>query len=109
MKFPKDENGSLLQEMHDAGIDLSQPLDVEFFTLFKTKKNAEAMIAEVIASDASIKTILEQNEIHDDWDLCCIINMIPAHHQITLREAFFEKLAEKHHGDGDGWGVTQEE
>jgi hypothetical protein len=109
MKFPNDDNGATLREMHEAGIDLSQPLNVDFFLIFKTKKDAEAMIEALAASGETVETMLEQNEIHDDWDLCCTINMTPTHAAITLRELQFEKLAEKHNGLGDGWGVTDEE
>lgn len=109
MKFPNDDNGATLREMHEAGVDLSQPLDVDFYLIFKTKKDAEAMIAALAASDEAISTALEKNEIHDDWDLRCTINMVPSHTQITLRESLFEKLAEKHNGVGDGWGVTEED
>lgn len=108
MKFPNDENGALLHEMHEAGVDLSQPLNVDFFLIFKTEKEAGAMIAALEASGETITTTLEKNEIHDDWELCCTINMTPTHATITLRELQFAKLAEKHNGQGDGWGVMEE-
>lgn len=107
MKFPNDDNGATLREMHEAGVDLSKPLDVDFYLIFKTQKDAEAMIAELADSDET-GTALEKNEVHDDWDLRCTVNMVPSHTQITLRESLFEKMAEKHGGLGDGWGVTEE-
>lgn len=109
MKFPNDENGATLREMFEAGIDLSQPLDVDFFLIFKTMKDAEAMIAELAASGETLATTLEKNDIHDDWELRCTLNMVPSHAAITLRELQFEKLAEKHNGLGDGWGVMDED
>ena len=108
MKFPKDENGELLREMHEAGIDLTLPRNVEFFAFFKTKKEAEAMAAALATDSEVVSTSVEQNEIQDDWDLCCSIHMVPSHAAITLRELSFTKLAEKHNGEGDGWGVMEE-
>lgn len=105
MKFPKDENGELLREMHEAGVDLSQPLNIDFFFVFKTKKDAEAMIEALAATGETLETALEKNDIHEDWDLCCTINMVPTHAAITLRELQFTKLAEQHNGLEDGWGV----
>lgn len=105
MKFPNDENGALLREMHEAGIDLSQPLDIDFFFVFKTKRDAEAMAAALAALGEEIETALEHNEIHEDWDLCATLNMVPTHSAVTLRELQFGKLAEQNSGQGDGWGV----
>lgn len=105
MKFPKDENGELLREMYEAGIDLTQAIDVDFFFVFHTKKDAEAMIAALAATGEKLETALEKNEIHEDWDLCCSLNMVPTHAALTLRELQFAKLAEQNNGQGDGWGV----
>lgn len=105
MQFPNDENGALLREMHEAGIDLSQPLDVDFFFVFRTKKDAEAMITALAATGETLETALEKNEIHEDWDLRCTLNMVPTHSAITLREMQFGKLAQQNNGEGDGWGV----
>ncbi len=108
MKFPKDENGELLREMHEAGIDLTEPRNIEFFAFFSTKKDAEAMVAALASDSDVVNTSLEHNEIQDDWDLCCSIQMVPSHAAITLRELSFTKLAEKHNGESDGWGVMEE-
>jgi len=108
MKFPNDENGDLLREMHEAGINLTQPMNVDFFLIFRTKKDAETAIEALAATGETLETSLEKNEIHDDWDLCCTLNMVPTHSAITLREMQFAKLAEQHNGQGDGWGVMQE-
>ncbi len=108
MKFPNDENGELLREMHEAGLDLSQPRDIDFFAFFKTKKDAEAMVAALTADSDVVNTSLEHNEIQDDWDLSCTFKMVPTHAAITLRELSFTKLAEKHNGEGDGWGAMED-
>ncbi len=43
MHFPEDENGDVLRRMHEAGMDLLQAHDIDFWHLFPTKADAEAM------------------------------------------------------------------
>lgn len=109
MDFPNDDNGQLLQEMHEAGLDLTIPRDIDFFLIFRTKKDAEAMIAAVTEASESTQYKLEKNEIHGDWDLCCTNNMIPSYENITKTEKLLIELAEKHNGQDDGWGVMEED
>ena len=41
MQFPDDGNGDMLRALMDAGIDLSQPLAIDFYLVFKSKEKAE--------------------------------------------------------------------
>jgi DNA polymerase III delta subunit len=45
MQFPDDGNGDMLRALMDAGIDLSQPLAIDFYLVFKTKEHAEKAMA----------------------------------------------------------------
>ena len=107
MEFPKDANGELLREIYEAGVDLSRPHDVEFFLIFKTKKDGEAMIASLKAGGEPYTSSLEKNEIHEDWDLRCTINMVPTYEAIVQRESQLIELAAKHNGLDDGWGMME--
>lgn len=109
MIFPDTDNGALLQEMHDAGMDLSVPYDIDFFINFQKKKDAEKMWREVEANDATVRFSLVENDSHDGWILCCTQELIPTHENITHTELAFDKIAEKHNGESDGWGVLQPE
>ena len=105
MKFPNDETGSILQEMHDAGIDLNSPLPVEFFQLFEQEKDARAM-AEFLSTDMPQAVI----KVHPDktsnvWDLDVTLTMLPSHEYISAQEEAFVKIAAKFNGYNDGWGV----
>ena len=107
MDFPNTENGALLLEMYQAGIDLSIPHDVDFFINFQKKRDAEKMWREVEASDSASKFSLTETDIQDGWILCCTVRLIPTHDDITRTEIAFDKMAEKYNGESDGWGVLQ--
>lgn len=106
MNFPNDENGSVLNEMHQAGVDLSKLATVEFFQLFEDEKNARAMAKHI--KDENIATDIK---VHPDktagvWDVDCCIEMIPSYDNIVTKEAMFEKMARKFDGYNDGWGIA---
>lgn len=105
MTFPNDETGSILQEMQDAGIDLSIEWPVEFFQLFEQEKDARAM-AEFLAAEMPNATV----KVHPDatpsvWDVDVTITMTPSHQNISEQEIAFEKLSAKFNGYNDGWGI----
>ena len=105
MTFPNDENGSVLAEMQDAGIDLSKPLMVEFFQLFEKKENAQAMADHIIASDMQAQVSVHPDQTPNVWDMDCKIELIPSYDNIVSMEDKFEKLARQFDGYNDGWGV----
>ena len=107
MDFPNTENGALLLEMHQAGMDLSIPHDIDFFHNFQKKREAEKMWREVAANDSTVKFSLTETEAQDGWILCCTVRLIPAHDVITQTEVAFDKIALKFNGESDGWGVLQ--
>lgn len=108
MTFPEDENGSLLQEMNDAGIDLSKPHAVDFFHLFEKKPQAEQM-AEVVAQkhpEAEVKVF--EDETPGVWDVSCTVKIEPNYDNICEAEKTFESIADKCNGYADGWGIMAE-
>ncbi|OUS28801.1 hypothetical protein A9Q98_07190 [Thalassotalea sp. 42_200_T64] len=105
MTFPNDENGSVLAEMQEAGIDLSQPVIVEFFQLFEQQDNANALAQHITNSEMDVKVNVHPDQTPNVWDVDCQIEMIPSYDNIVAMEETFEKLARKFDGYNDGWGV----
>ena len=106
MSFPNDETGSVLAEMHDAGVELDKILTVEFFQLFEDENNAKAFAKQLSESDVATTAI----KVHPDqtpnvWDVDCCVEIIPSYNNIVKFEDMFEKLAGKHKGYNDGWGA----
>lgn len=105
MTFPDDENGGLLAEMHQAGVDLSQPHDVDFFHLFEKKPNAEKMAKIMSEQHPEAKVVLEEDDTPGVWDVNCTISVVPSHDNISQLEKTYEVIAEKCEGYADGWGI----
>lgn len=106
MQFPDDGNGDMLRALMDAGIDLSQPLAIDFYLVFKNKEQAEKTMAALVASELQGEVELHFNDL-EQWELIVSQTMVPEHAAVTAREAELDKFAKKFGGHNDGWGVMQ--
>lgn len=106
MQFPDDGNGDMLRALMDAGIDLSQPLAIDFYLVFKNKEQAEKAMAALVASKLQGEVELHFNDL-EQWELIVSQTMVPEHAAVTAREAELDKFAKKFGGHNDGWGVMQ--
>ena len=105
MSFPADENGALLQEMADAGIDLTQSHPVDYFHLFEKKPHAEKMVAAMAKAHPDVAIKLFADEAPGVWDVQCTITLVPSYDNICEWEKTFESIADKCDGYADGWGI----
>ena len=108
MMFPDDDNGEVLRQMAESGVDLSVEHSVEFAHLAPNQQVAETFAeqahelgftVEVYDPDAEA---LAEGKTH--WDVICIREMIPTHHDITSIETELAALARKNGCREDGWG-----
>lgn len=106
MQFPDDGNGDMLRALMDAGIDLSQPLAIDFYLVFKNKDQAEKAMSALVASELQGEVELHFNDL-EQWELIVSQTMVPEHAAVTAREAELDKFAKKFGGHNDGWGVMQ--
>jgi len=106
MQFPDDGNGDMLRALMDAGIELSQPLAIDFYLVFKNKDQAEKAMAALVASELQGEVELHFNDL-EQWELIVSQTMVPEHAAVTAREAELDKFAKKFGGHNDGWGVMQ--
>ncbi len=108
MEFPNDDNGQILAEMHQAGVDLSQLHVVDFFILFEQKGDAEqfqsAMKEDQLATEIKIQKCADTGV----WEALTSIQMVPQHELITTTENYLETIANPLNGYGDGWGIMAE-
>ncbi|MEW6984110.1 ribonuclease E inhibitor RraB [Colwelliaceae bacterium 6471] len=105
MNFPNDETGQVLNDMHQAGIDLSIVHNVVFFQLFEKKEQALAMAEHLKNVAPDMQTTIHPDETPNVWDLDCTVRMIPSYDGVVAQEAEFEQLAGKFDGYNDGWGI----
>jgi hypothetical protein len=105
MLFPNDETGGVLQEMLDAGIDLGVPHPVEYFHLFESKAQAEAMAEHLAAVCPQASAKLHPDQTPEVWDLDVTLTMVPSYQAIVEQEQQLEKIARQFDGYNDGWGI----
>lgn len=72
MEFPNDENGSVLQSMQDAGMDLNREYNVEFWHVFKEETSAQEMERRVSAMGIQVEVFdnseLDESDLFDEDD-----------------------------------------
>ncbi len=121
MNFPNDDDGGLLQMLHEHDIDLSQPMDLEFGV--HCPDEAAALKIEQVLQDAGYKAHalydegdLEEGEAmtpdNEDswpyWAVVAFINMVPECTEIQRIQAHLQALAGPLGGTSDGWGAVIE-
>ena len=106
--FPSDENGQVLRQMAEYGVDLTVSREIEFAHRAPDRPAAEAFAhaaAEVGFGVEAYEPDEESLEEGDtDWDIICTVEMVPTHENITAAENLLIELAEKHACEPDGWG-----
>jgi regulator of RNase E activity RraB len=97
--------------MQEAGMDLSQPCDIEFSHLFEHESEARSLAAEAESMGARVEVfepeeLDEEEEIEESvWDVVCTFTMVPTHEALTARETELAMMAQRLGGRADGWGV----
>lgn len=110
MPTPEEElNEQVLQEMRDAGDDLSRVRPVYFQFVFPSRDKARAF-AEVVAERGQLA---EVNNVGDGpapklpWDVNVTIELRPESLVISDLEHDLSQLAASHQGICDGWFCEQ--
>ncbi|MCH1931621.1 ribonuclease E inhibitor RraB [Shewanella acanthi] len=107
MQFPDDDNGKMLAAMAEAGIDLTQPLDVDYFLVFDDQRDAESALEELANSDLEGEVELNLNDELGKWEIIVCINMVPDYDDLVEQETVLNDFAAEFGGMTDGWGVMQ--
>ena len=107
MSLPDDDNGKMLAAMADAGMDLSRSMDVDFFLVFESQRDAETALEDLVNSDSDGEVELMFNEETAKHEIIVTINMIPEYEAIVAQESSLNNFAEEYDGMTDGWGVMQ--
>jgi len=105
MNFPADDTGQVLDEMQQAGIDLTVEHAVVFFQLFEQQQQAQALVEHIQNQFPHILCRIHPDTVPNVWDVDCTMKMIPSYDDIVAQEILFEQLARKFDGYNDGWGI----
>lgn len=108
MQFPDDANGDMLQVLSEAGLDLTQPMPLDFYLVFKRQDKAEQAEHALVAQYPHQAVSLYCNPANQ-WEIKLTITMLPSYEAIRLLEKELEAFARKFAGLTDGWGVMEPE
>ncbi|MBJ9954835.1 MULTISPECIES: ribonuclease E inhibitor RraB [unclassified Acinetobacter] len=105
-KFPEDDNGNLLWQMHEDGDDLDEIHELEFSMYFKTQELAEKCAISLLLEEQKISLYLDEEVQPSEWVITIYVNLYPEYEDIVDLEQWFTKIAEQFDGEYDGWGCT---
>lgn len=105
-KFPNDDNGDVLWQMHEDGDDLSEVHEIEYTLVFTEQEKAEQCALHLLHEEQRISLYQDDNEETGsiEWILVVYIHMEPEHEDIVDLEQWLGKIAESFAGEYDGWG-----
>ena len=105
-KFPEDDNGNLLWQMHEDGDDLEEVHEIEFSVYFKTQELAEKCAIYLLHEEQKISLYLDEEVQPNEWVITVYVHLIPDYEDVVDLEQWFSKIAEQFEGEYDGWGCT---
>jgi Regulator of ribonuclease activity B len=117
-EYPDDADGSVLADLAALGIDMTQPMDIEFPVAAPDEEAANAIASALIAAgydaqveydDGEPEEDDDDNEEDDDfvpgWDVYVSTRMVPDYDEIIRIQADLGRIANPLGGMSDGWGV----
>ena len=120
--YPDDADGAVLAQLAEAGVDMSQPLQIEFVVAVPNEASATAV--QKALSDARYEASIEYDEGEPDedgvidpddeefgpcWTVYVNTQMVPDYDEIVRVQADLDRLSKVHDGYSDGWGVMLDE
>jgi len=121
MNFPNDDDGGLLQMLHEHGIDLSAPMDLEF-GVHCPDENTALQIEQVLqAAGYKAHALYDEGDLEEGeamtadnedswpyWAVVAFIKMVPEYDEIVRIKAHLDELSQPLGGTSDGWGAVIE-
>ncbi len=116
--YPDDADGAVLAELAAQGIDMSQPLLIEFLIAAPDEATANAIDEALTKAGYESQVEYDEGEPDEDdeidpdneelgpsWTVYASERMIPKYSEIVRIQAELDRLARPLGGMSDGWGV----
>jgi hypothetical protein len=113
--FPDDADGEVLAQLEEMGVDLTQPLKLEFTIAADGEESAEAIRAALEKKQYVAETYYDEGEpgeVDEDgeefgpsWSVYVKRQMVPEYDEIIRIQQELDAIAEPLGGFADGWGV----
>ncbi len=116
-QYPDDADGSVLADLAALGIDMTQPMDIEFPVAAPDEEAAHAIAGALVAAGYDAHVEYDDGEPEDDsdeddddefvpgWDVYVSARMVPDYDEIIRIQADLGRIANPLGGMSDGWGV----
>jgi regulator of ribonuclease activity B len=116
--FPSDPDGDVLAALAAQGVDLTQPLQIEFAIDAPDEKAAMAIEKALIDAGYDSQFEYDEGEPEDDgevdpddeefgpsWTVFANVLMIPEYQEIRRVQTELDRIAGPMGGKSDGWGA----
>uniref|UniRef100_A0A7C2NVA2 Ribonuclease E inhibitor RraB n=1 Tax=Schlesneria paludicola TaxID=360056 RepID=A0A7C2NVA2_9PLAN len=120
--FPDDADGEVLAELAAHGVDLSQPLEIEFPVAVPDEASADKTQAALAKAGYESRIEYDEGEPDEEgnidpddeefgpaWTVYVNRLMVPEHGEIQRIQAELDRLSQPFGGYCDGWGVLLDE
>ena len=115
--YPEDEDGTVLAGIAAEGVDMSQPLLIEFFVSVPNEMSAKNCVKAMNKAEYRSRIEFDEGEPDFDseiddpdefgpaWSVCAEIQMVPEYNEIIRVQSELDHIARPFSGKSDGWGV----
>lgn len=117
--YPDDADGAVLQELESHGVDMTQPLTIEFAIAAPDESSANSIAIALSATGYEPEIAYDEGEPDEDgeidpedeeefgpsWSVYVSIEMVPTYDDIVRIQEELDALAQQHGGNADGWGA----
>jgi hypothetical protein len=120
--YPDDADGEVLADLAAHGLDMSQPLPIEFAVYAPSEAAAEKTLNAMTKAgyEAEIEYdegepdengVIDPNdeEFGPSWTVITIIEMVPDYAELMRIQADLDRISGPFGGKSDGWGVMLED
>lgn len=107
--YPDDADGDVLSAIAESGIDMTQPLTIEFVIDAPSEQHANAIAKDLVAAGHPAVAEYEDGDdevgIDPGWVVMIEMEMVPEYQRLVDLQKEFNKFAAAHGGQVDGWGA----
>ena len=103
MAFPQDEDGLVLQELQDEGIDFTVLHDIDFFVGAPSEQAANSIKTAIEEADFSAEVAFDEEV--DTWTVFVYVSTYLDYDVLKEIQETLDALAKPFDGFYDGWAV----
>jgi hypothetical protein len=106
-KYPDDADGRALSRLAISGVEMSQPVAIDFFVTVADEASANCIAQR--AGELQYRTTVYSDETEDqsgaEWTCECTKDLVPTYDALIAEQAAIDAIARPFGGHADGWGA----